>query len=125
VIRLSQSKLFNKEPLVIEGFFVFIEMSETKEFIQKIINSFTPNTPLKVKEFVHTDDHYLVFVTLYYGHKVPSWKSEMINYLQQKILEYTQVPTYISVNKKDFDKLKVRHGVEDIIDDDSIYNDIK
>ena len=77
-------------------------MSETKEFIQKIINSFTPNTPLKVKEFVHTDDHYLVFVTLYYGHKVPSWKSEMINYLQQKILEYTQVPTYISVNKKDF-----------------------
>lgn len=125
MIRLSQSKLFNKEPLVIEGFFVFIEMSETKEFIQKIINSFTPNTPLKVKEFVHTDDHYLVFVTLYYGHKVPSWKSEMINYLQQKILEYTQVPTYISVNKKDFDKLKVRHGVEDIIDDDSIYNDIK
>jgi hypothetical protein len=49
----------------------------------------------------------------------------MINYLQQKILEYTQVPTYISVNKKDFDKLKVRHGVGDINDDDSIYNDIK
>ena len=39
-------------------------MSETKEFIQKIINSFTPNTPLKVKEFISTDDHYLVFVTL-------------------------------------------------------------
>jgi len=100
-------------------------MSETKQFIQKIINSFTPNTPLKVKEFVHTDDHYLVFVTLYYGHKVPSWKSEMINYLQQKILEYTQVPTYISVDQKDFNKLKVRHGVKDINDDDSIYNDIK
>ena len=99
-------------------------MSETKEFIQKIINSFTPNTPLIVKEFISTDDHYLVFVTLYYGHKVPSWKSEMINYLQQKILEYTQVPTYISVNKKDFDKLNVRHGVGDINDDDSIYNDI-
>jgi hypothetical protein len=121
VIRLIQSKLFNKEPLVIEGFFVFIEMSETKEFIQKIINSFTPNTPLIVKEFISTDDHYLVFVTLYYGHKVPSWKSEMINYLQQKILEYTQVPTYISTSKKDYDKLRTRHGVGDVIIDKDPY----
>ena len=121
MIRLIQSKLFNKEPLVIEGFFVFIEMSETKEFIQKIINSFTPNTPLIVKEFISTDDHYLVFVTLYYGHKVPSWKSEMINYLQQKILEYTQVPTYISTSKKDYDKLRTRHGVGDVIIDKDPY----
>ena len=75
-------------------------MSETKEFIQKIINSFTPNTPLIVKEFISTDDHYLVFVTLYYGHKVP---------------------TYISTSKKDYDKLRTRHGVGDVIIDKDPY----
>jgi hypothetical protein len=58
---------------------------------------------------------------LYYGHKVPSWKSEMINYLQQKILEYTQVPTYISTSKKDYDKLRTRHGVGDVIIDKGPY----
>jgi hypothetical protein len=45
----------------------------------------------------------------------------MINYLQQKILEYTQVPTYISTSKKDYDKLRTRHGVGDVIIDKDPY----
>ena len=85
-------------------------MSDQKEFITKIINSFTPNMPLKVKDFVFTEDVYIVHATMYYGHKIPNWKKDLLLEVQENVQTYTQVPTYICVDDKSFDKLKLRFG---------------
>jgi uncharacterized alkaline shock family protein YloU len=95
-------------------------MSDQKEFITKIINSFTPNMPLQVKDFVFTEDVYIVYATMYYGHKIPNWKKELINEIEESVKTYTQVPTHICVDKKQFDKTKNRFGYDIKVDQDDL-----
>lgn len=91
-------------------------MSDQKEFITKIINSFTPNMPLKVKDFVFTEDVYIVHATMYYGHQIPNWKKELITEIQESVETYTQVPTHICLDKKQFEKTKIRFGYNSVTD---------
>ena len=86
-------------------------MTEEKKFINKIINSFIPNTPLRVKDLVMTEEIYIVYATMYYGHEIPNWKSEILEYAQMKVAEYTSVPVIICRKVKDFEKMKLRYGL--------------
>ena len=92
-------------------------------FFQKIINCFTPNTPLKVKEVIDSEDNFLVYVALYYGNEIPSWKIELLDLLQLKVSEYTQKNTILCRTKKDFEKLKIRYGLSKQIksEDENIF----
>lgn len=90
-------------------------MKEQKKFITKIVNSFTPNMPFRVKEFIATDDHYIIFATMYYGHLIPNWKNDLVYHVQTKVSEYTQVPTVICITKRDYDKVRTRYGYGDVI----------
>ena len=90
-------------------------MSEQKKFITKIVNSFTPNMPFRIKEFIATDDNYISYATMYYGHLIPNWKNELVYHVQMKVSEYTQVPTIICISKKDYDKVRTRYGYGDVI----------
>lgn len=85
-------------------------MAEEKKFINKIINSFIPNTPLRVKDLVMTEEVYIIYATMYYGHEIPNWKSEILEYAQMKVAEYTSVPVIICRKIKDFEKMKLRYG---------------
>jgi hypothetical protein len=91
-------------------------MSDQKEFITKIINSFTPNTPLKVKEFVFTEDVYIVHATMYFGNKIPNWKKDLLLEIQESVEKYTQVPTFICIDKKSFDKVKSKFDKKPEVD---------
>lgn len=95
-------------------------MSDQKEFITKIINSFTPNMPLQVKDFVFTEDVYIVYTTMYYGHKIPNWKKSLIIEIEESVKTYTQVPTYICIDKKHFEKTKNRFGYGIEVDQDNL-----
>jgi hypothetical protein len=85
-------------------------MTDEKKFLNKIINSFIPNTPLRVKELVMTEEVYIIYASLYYGHEIPDWKSELLEYAQMKVAEYTSVPVIICRKLKDFEKIKLRYG---------------
>jgi len=95
-------------------------MSDQKEFITKIINSFTPNFPLKVKDLLFTEDVYIIHATMYYGHKIPHWKKPLIYEVEEGVKNYTLVPTYICVDKKQFEKTKVKFGYGQVKIDDEI-----
>lgn len=95
-------------------------MSDQKEFITKIVNSFTPNMPLRVEEFVFTDDVYIIHAKMYYGHKIPSWKKTLIYEVEESVKTYTQVPTYICLDKKQYEKIKTRFGYGVKIESDDI-----
>jgi hypothetical protein len=47
---------------------------------------------------------------MYYGHEIPDWKSEILEYAQMKVAEYTSVPVIICRKSKDFEKMKIRYG---------------
>lgn len=66
--------------------------------------------PLKVKEFIFTEDYHIALVTMYYGHKIPNWKRDLITEVQEKVGQYTQVPTYLCTDKKEFDKFSSKYG---------------
>lgn len=95
-------------------------MSDQKEFITKIINSFTPNMPLKVKDFIFTEDVYIVYATMYYGHKIPNWKKELMIEIEESVKTYTQVPTYICFDKKQYERTKNRFGYDFKVNQDDI-----
>lgn len=85
-------------------------MNDEKRFINKIINSFIPNTPLRVKDLVMTEEVYIIYAKMYYGHEIPDWKSEILEYASMKVAEYTSVPVIICRKLKDFEKMKIRYG---------------
>lgn len=47
---------------------------------------------------------------MYHGHGIPDWKSEILDYVQMKVAEYTSVPVIICRKPKDFEKMKIRYG---------------
>lgn len=100
--------MINQTPQI-EGYF-FMKMDPQKTFITKIINSFTPNMPLKVEEFIFTEEYHIAHVKMYYGHKIPNWKKDFIMEVQERVGQYTQVPTYLCIDKKEFDKLSLKYG---------------
>ena len=86
-------------------------MGEVKNFLTKVMNSFTPNMPLKLENYEILDDQYILFVKLYSGHHVPKWKNERLINLQEKIEDYTLKKTIICASKKDFEKIKSKYGL--------------
>lgn len=98
-------------------------MTEEKKFINKILNSFVPNTPLRVKDLLMTEEVNIIHATLYYGHEIPDWKSELLEYAQMKVSEYTSTPTIICRKKKDFEKMKIRYGFSATINNEEVEND--
>lgn len=86
---------------------------DPKTFLKKIINCFTPNMPIKVKDFVDSDENLIIYVTMFYGNEIPSWKTDNLNFVQMKVSEYTQKNTIICKTKKEFETLKMRYGLSE------------